>query len=120
MATREAQWQSLYDDLLSILSEFGVDDAEGSGDFWIVDDDWGGYDQKLYISEASFWTDAICTSVQRLLATNYPYWRVFVVFAAPVGHKGQLIYAGHFEQEADEEYAERMAEEMALRDRMKK
>ena len=53
MPTREEFWEALYERLHDALSEFGKNDADGDGDYWIVDDDWGGLHHKICVTDAN-------------------------------------------------------------------
>jgi hypothetical protein len=48
-AIQESQWAQLYDALRQALDRFGKDDAFGKGDYWLMDENWGIYQQKLDI-----------------------------------------------------------------------
>ena len=48
-AQRAAEWNRLYQGVRRRLCEKGTESAFGDGDFWVVDDDWGDYLQKVYV-----------------------------------------------------------------------
>lgn len=75
---RPQRWAQLYQDLRRLLTSRGVESPFGSGDFWIVDDDWGGALQKVYIFRIEFLTAAMVRRIQNLLATGYPEWGVMI------------------------------------------
>jgi hypothetical protein len=50
------EWQRLYKAVRAVCSEHGKEDAFGGGDFWVVDDCWGGVSQKLIVTNPSFLT----------------------------------------------------------------
>lgn len=48
-----SEWQRSYDAILPVVQKFGRDNAFGEGEFWLVDDDWGGQMHKLYVFDIS-------------------------------------------------------------------
>ena len=50
---RAAEWQVLHDRITKLLDQFGKKDPFGRGDYWLVDDDWGDYRQKLEVQTLS-------------------------------------------------------------------
>ena len=77
---REQRWVELYEELTSLMSKFGSENASGDGDYWVVDDDWGGRHQKICVTRHGFWSEKIREHVQQLLARSFPDWGIFVVF----------------------------------------
>lgn len=75
---RDEQWAALYADLLHALAPFGRNDAFGEGDFWLVDDDWGGHQHKVCITSLPFLTRAVTDSIQATLNRYPPVWEVVV------------------------------------------
>ena len=39
-ATQAMEWEALYDELLQLLGRYGINDAFGKGDFFLVDDNY--------------------------------------------------------------------------------
>jgi hypothetical protein len=77
---RDEEWQKLLEELTAELGCVGKNDAFGDGDYWIVDDDWGGHHQKICITRPSFFSKDFTSRVQELLKRRFPNWGVFVVF----------------------------------------
>ncbi len=50
------EWQRLYKAVRAVCSEHGKEDPFGGGDFWVVDDCWGGVSQKLIVTNPVFLT----------------------------------------------------------------
>ena len=50
------EWQRLYKAVRAVCSEHGREDPFGKGDFWVVDDCWGGVSKKLIVTNTSFLT----------------------------------------------------------------
>ena len=71
MATREQEWEALYDKLRMALAEDGKNDPYGEGDYWIVDDDWGGYHQKVCITNPKFWSLSAEKKISGILYLNH-------------------------------------------------
>ena len=81
MSSGRERWEALYDALLDVLSSLGTNHPDGEGDFWIVDDDWGGNLHKVCITEPDFWSNSVKDVIQKLLATSFSDWGVMVVFS---------------------------------------
>jgi hypothetical protein len=77
------EWQALYAELRTLLAMYGREDPYGEGDFWLVDDDWGGPQQKVCMFNASFITPALCRQVQGLLGKYLQAWKVIFAFDKP-------------------------------------
>lgn len=74
---RSGEWQALYDALHSALAPLGTEDAYGKGDYWLVDDDYGDFTQKLCVWRPSFLQPSITHLFQKTLGT-YSHWRLMV------------------------------------------
>ena len=48
------EWKILYDAVREVCSRHGKEDPFGNGDYWVIDDDWGGVTQKIAVYSASF------------------------------------------------------------------
>lgn len=72
----------LYDRALQYLSEFGRDDWR-DGDFWIVDDNYGPKQHKIYFQNYRLLAPAIIRGLQNLLE-DHPDW-AWVVVVLPHG-----------------------------------
>lgn len=106
MATkREAEWASLYTALRSVLVRHGRECPFGeNGDFWLVDDDWGGKLQKVYVFKMRFLAPSLVADIQSLLLNSFREWGV--LFALDVknsdGEKsapeGIIVFASSVER----------------------
>jgi hypothetical protein len=72
MASREQEWEELYDQLRDALAEFGTNDAFGNGEYWVLDDDYGGYHQKICIGDVNFWTPRMEKKIRDILVKHFP------------------------------------------------
>ncbi len=72
---RAAEWQILHDRITELLDQFGKKDPFGTGDYWLVDEDWGSYRQKLEVQNLNLLKPHIIKSLQALLA-GYPDWEI--------------------------------------------
>ncbi len=70
-------WSRIYARLLNLLEQYGVNDAFGEGDYWLVDDDWGDRLHKLHVFNLSFLTHELVGALNHQLA-NFLGWRVMV------------------------------------------
>lgn len=72
---RAAEWQVLHDRITEVLDRFGRKDALGRGDYWLVDEDWGAYRQKVEVQNLNLLQPHIVKSLQAVLA-GYPDWEI--------------------------------------------
>jgi len=93
MASRDREWEDLYDRLYRALAEFGKDHPSGEGDYWIVDDDYGGQHHKICVNNEGFWSPQIEKRVRDILVEGFPHWGVFVVFEKGPARPGIIVYA---------------------------
>ncbi len=107
MTSREKTWNELYGTLGTILAQYGqsADYSKDAplaeiGDYWIVDDDWGGCDQKICVISKNFPVEVAVRAIQELLEARFPGWRVFVVFDDNSQREGLLVYANRVETES--------------------
>src|SRR5262249_28041961 len=87
-----ADWQALYGRLRECLAALGKHDASGNGDYWIVDDDWGGHHHKVCITNPTFWSPSAESAIRETLAPS-PNWGVYVVFEFKPKQPGLIVYA---------------------------
>lgn len=102
---RDEEWAALYESLRAALAKLGREDAFGDGDYWLVDDDYGGVAQKLCVHRLAFLDSSLVTTIQAVL-TRFPGWHVLVQLEAEIdGHptppEGIVIYPNHVEQHWD-------------------
>lgn len=77
VAKQELEWAQLYARLEKILPRFGKSDYTGHGDYWVVDDNWGCRQHKLYITSLKMLSPSIIKQVQKCLV-NFPDWEIVV------------------------------------------
>jgi hypothetical protein len=70
-------WEILYARLKDTLDEFGREDWLGHGDYWIISDNWGTSQHKVYIDNLDFLAPSIVKLLQRILA-DFPDWEIVV------------------------------------------
>ncbi len=66
-------WSILYDGAQKILRRRGREDAFGRGDYWILEDNYGPPQHKIYINNLRMLDSEIVRALQTLL-TPYPDW----------------------------------------------
>src|SRR5213076_302740 len=107
MTTREEQWLALYNELLSALSRFRENSpSDPRGDYWLVDDDWGGYHHKVCVLDPEFWSSAVEQQIREVLTTSFSDWGVYVVFEDGSGRLGLIVYSSRTEIEQPEDESE--------------
>lgn len=81
--SREEQWQKVFDELKVHLQTFGVEGIYPPSDFMLVEDDWGGYQQKICILNAQILTQAFVRELQKFLGLNASEWEVVIAMSVP-------------------------------------
>jgi hypothetical protein len=85
----EDEWSALYASLRSLLQRRGHESPFGEGDFWLVDDDWGGALQKVCVFRIAFLTPPLVVEVQELLRGRFPGWGV--MFQLEIGGSTDVV-----------------------------
>lgn len=74
------EWKILYDAVRSVCANHGAEDPYGKGDYWVVDDNWGGVSQKLVVSSPAFLTPRLVAELADCIARTQLYGaQIFVV-----------------------------------------
>ena len=105
-ATRRHEWEALNAELVAVLAPFGHENPYGDGDFWVVDDDWGGYQHKICVSKLPFLTREVAEAVQRAIAKYTSPWEVVIALdysdpSRPSDGEGILVRKSSIEQHWD-------------------
>ena len=79
----DLQWNVLYNSINAITKEYGVEDAEGKGDFWQIDDNYGNYEHHLYLFKIRLLKTPIIERIYCLIAETLREWNVAVHIDAP-------------------------------------
>lgn len=100
---RSTQWEQLYGSLAHLLARWGRNqDGKGPDDYLVVDDDWGGWTQKVEFVNPELPTDEIVKAVQTLLASKFQRWDVIFVFSDGTDREGLRIFANRIVRESDD------------------
>src|SRR5215831_7870565 len=104
--TRHYEWEALYAELRAVLAFFGRENPYGDGDFWIVDDDWGGYQHKICVNQLSFLSRDVAKAVQQVIAKYVSPWEIVIALdfpdpSRPPGGEGILVRKSAIEQHWD-------------------
>ncbi|MBI2716646.1 MAG: hypothetical protein HYX37_19700 [Rhizobiales bacterium] len=79
--TKQAsEWDALYAKLESVLRRFGNEDYLGRADYWLLDDDWGCWQQKLYVNNLNMLAPGVISALQASLS-EFPDWEIVVAVA---------------------------------------
>jgi hypothetical protein len=102
---RDKEWAPLYESLKKSLAQLGQEDAFGDGDYWLVDDDYGGTAQKLCIHKLTYLSSHLIATIQTVLK-SFPAWHVLVqleteIDGQPTPPEGIVVYPNHVEQHWD-------------------
>src|SRR5262245_24182419 len=79
-------WETLYTRIKDTLDEFGREDWLGRADYWIVSDNWGTAQHKLYVNNLALLAPSAVKLLQKTLA-DFPDWEIVV--AIDLREKGQ-------------------------------
>jgi hypothetical protein len=82
---RTQEWSHLYSSLLDLLSARGRFDPYGDGDFLVVDDDWGSYQQKVECTSPALFTPSVFAETQTLLSGYSSSWEIIFVLTSTAG-----------------------------------
>ena len=85
-ARQDAEWKVLYDRIAAILEKYGEIDFSPGADYWLVDENLGGWAQKIEAGKLTVLDPSIIKQLQDLLA-GYPDWEI-VVRVVLVGQEG--------------------------------
>lgn len=77
---QETEWDDLYERLLTLLSKYGEDNYLAEKDFWIVDDNWGNLQQKVYLNNPSIFCDNIFNEIRAVMQDFKLDWEVICVW----------------------------------------
>ncbi|MGA8971041.1 MAG: hypothetical protein WB499_17650 [Pseudolabrys sp.] len=77
---QERVWGILYARLEKILRQFGKSDYLCRADYWLLDDNWGPKQHKLYITNLNMLAPRIVKLLQAAL-TEYPDWEIIAAVA---------------------------------------
>ena len=77
---QERVWGILYARIENILRRFGKSDCCGHADYWLLDDNWGPKQHKLYITNLNMLAPNIVKLLQAALA-DFPDWEIVAAVA---------------------------------------
>jgi hypothetical protein len=77
---QERVWGILYARLEKILRQFGKSDYLCHADYWLLDDNWGLKQHKLYITDLNMLAPKIVKRLQAALA-EFPDWEIVAAIA---------------------------------------
>lgn len=75
---RDKIWSRLYRQLVGFFEHYGLEDACGRGDFWVVDDNYGWRRHYVYLFNLDLLTPSIVKAVHRFL-DDYSGWEIVLV-----------------------------------------
>ena len=69
----DEEWKVVYDAIREVCGRHGTEDPYGKGDYWVVDDNWGGVSQKLVVSSPKFLTPKLVAELADCIARTKLY-----------------------------------------------
>jgi hypothetical protein len=73
------EWQILYDAVRSVCARYGKEDPFGKGDYWVIDDNWGGVTQKIAVNSSKFLSPKLVAELADCIAKTKLYGAQIVV-----------------------------------------
>jgi hypothetical protein len=61
------EWETLYQALGVVCARHGKEDPYGNGDYWVVDDCWGGVTQKVVVFSPRFLTPQLVAEISKCI-----------------------------------------------------
>jgi hypothetical protein len=82
------EWAILYDQIKSVLQQYGQENDDGTGekDYLLVDDNLGWYKHRIESNKLELVQPVVVKSLQKLLV-GYPNWEIIVA----LGNFGGLV-----------------------------
>lgn len=77
-------WDNAYKYLVSLFGRFGTENAFGRGDFWVVDDNYGGNQNTVCIFNLAILTPLVVERVHEFLQ-SLPDWEIILVVDVEAG-----------------------------------
>jgi hypothetical protein len=75
-------WELLYEQIVSIVKQYGTEDFRDTADCWVEDDNLGTLQEKVYVSNLTMLRPVVIKSLQQLL-TKFPDWEIRVAVSGP-------------------------------------
>ena len=73
------EWKILYDAVREVCARYGKEDPFGKGDFWVIDDDWGGVTQKIAVYSPRFLSPKLVAELSNCIEKTGLYGAQIVV-----------------------------------------
>jgi hypothetical protein len=82
---QESEWNKVFDNLKTVLLDFGRVDAFGDGDFCLIDDNYGTPQHKIEVSPEFVVSDIFLAALQKVLVPMSLTWEVILVQTNSLG-----------------------------------
>jgi hypothetical protein len=79
---QERVWGKLYARIREVIGHYGNSNYIGEGDYWLLDDNWGMTQHKLYVNNLKMLEPVIIKRLQACLA-DYSDWEIVVAVDVP-------------------------------------
>lgn len=76
------EWDELYDEVVAVVQQFGIEDHQSTADAWVDDDNLGFRRQTIFIRNLDLLRPAVIESFKALLA-RFASWEIVVVVSVP-------------------------------------
>jgi hypothetical protein len=80
VAEQEPVWEILYERITRTMQQFGTEDGLGNADYWIVDDNWGSQQHKIFFNKLHLLHPRVIKQLQKNLA-DFPDWEIVIAIS---------------------------------------
>ncbi len=74
---QERIWEALYVRLRELLQKHGREEYRGRADYWVLNDNWGTRQHKIFVNNLNLLKPPIISSIQQIIAAA-PGWEVVI------------------------------------------
>ena len=77
----EGEFKRCYIDMRETCKPYGENDNRGNGDYWVMDDDYGCRQHRLYINNLELLRTPLVEELYDLVRTKWPEWSIMFIIA---------------------------------------
>jgi hypothetical protein len=79
---QEREWDALHGLIGELLRPLGIENAFRKGDYWLLDENWGGHRHEIEIQNLNFLRPHVVQALRSLLQ-SYPDWEIWMRVDVP-------------------------------------
>jgi hypothetical protein len=77
---QEQIWDILHQRITQTMQRFGTEDGLGNADYWIVSDNWGSRQHKIFFNRLHLLRPQVIKRLQESLA-DFPNWEIVIAIS---------------------------------------